>query len=119
MVKTRMQNGVAIKPPPISKAVEDDDYEIDDEYEPNSSDEGINKKSAYSGYLDAAQYSKERETERRSRKTNAKPKAKRQKAESSSKSKAANEGATTAKGGRRRKTLSLLPTMPLDVLFEV
>ncbi|RXW23700.1 hypothetical protein EST38_g2173 [Candolleomyces aberdarensis] len=99
MVKTRRQNGVAIKPPTF-KASEDEEYEMDDDFAPKSSDEETNKKK------------------RKSRKTNATPKGKRQKTEPPSKSKAANKGAT-AKGGRRRKTLSLLPTMPLDVLFEI
>ncbi|KAJ2922787.1 hypothetical protein H1R20_g14290, partial [Candolleomyces eurysporus] len=99
MVKTRTQNGVAIKPP-TSKASEDEEYEMNNDFESKSSDEETNKKK------------------RKSRKTNATSKAKRQKAEPSSKSKAPNKGAA-AKGGRRRKTLSLLPTMPLDVLFEI
>ncbi|KAJ2922785.1 hypothetical protein H1R20_g14292, partial [Candolleomyces eurysporus] len=99
MVKTRTQSGVAIKPS-TSKALEDDYYEIEDDFQPESSDEGTDKK-------------------RKLRKTNATPKAKRQKtAASPSKPKAANKD-TPAKGGRRRKTLSLLPTMPLDVLFEI
>lgn len=67
-----------------------------DEYEPESSDAYVeNTKSVDCPEL---------ETDRM-------PKAKRQRT-------GANQGAP-AKGGRRRKTLSLLPTMPLDVLFEV
>ncbi|RXW23703.1 hypothetical protein EST38_g2171 [Candolleomyces aberdarensis] len=96
MVKTRAQSGVAIKPP-TSKALEDEGYEIDDKFEPESSDENTGKKK------------------RKSQKTNGTPKAKRQK---TSKPKGTNKG-TPAKEGRRRKTLSLLPTMPLDVLFEI
>jgi hypothetical protein len=47
MVKTRTQNGVVIKPP-TSRALHDGDYQIDDEYKPDSSDEETGKKSAYS-----------------------------------------------------------------------
>ena len=46
MVKTRAQNGVVIKPP-APKALHDEDYEIDDDYEQESSDEETGKKSAY------------------------------------------------------------------------
>ena len=46
MVKTRTQNGVAVKPPAY-KDLEDEDCEMDEDYESKLSDEEIDKKSAY------------------------------------------------------------------------